>query len=190
MSTITTYEFYKQLCYELDIEPMNKKVDMFRDIQQRILTISKDKNINLIIVLDEAQYLKSEILNDLKILLNFDLDSKNYVSLILVGQPVLNSILKRNIFDALSQRITVSYNMIGINKDELKDYVDSRIKIAHGNNGIFNEQAIEAIFNACGGSIRQANNIITKCFIIGKSKDLQTIDSNVVLEATNELTFC
>lgn len=189
MSTVTTYEFYKQLCYELDIEPPFKKIDMFREIQNQILTLSKDKNINIIIVLDEAQYLKPAILNDLKIILNFDLDSKNYASLILVGQPVLNSILKRNIFDALSQRITVSYNMIGIDKDELRNYIDSRIKLAHGNNGIFNEQAIETIFNASNGSIRQANNIITKCFIIGKSKNLQTIDSNVVLEASNELNF-
>ena len=189
MSTVTTYEFYKQLCYELDIEPPFKKIDMFREIQNQILTLSKDKNINIIIVLDEAQYLKPAILNDLKIILNFDLDSKNYASLILVGQPDLNSILKRNIFDALSQRITVSYNMIGIDKDELRNYIDSRIKLAHGNNGIFNEQAIETIFNASNGSIRQANNIITKCFIIGKSKNLQTIDSNVVLEASNELNF-
>ena len=187
MSTVTTYEFYKQLCYELGIEPPFKKIDMFREIQNQILILAKDKNINIIIVIDEAQYLKSTILNDLKILLNFDLDSKNYASLILVGQPVLNSILRRNIYDALSQRITVSYNMIGINKNELKEYIESRIKIAHGNNGIFNEQAIEAIFNACGGSVRQVNNIITKCFIIGKSKDMQIIDSNIVLEATNDL---
>ena len=187
MSTVTTYEFYKQLCYELGIEPPFKKIDMFREIQNQILILAKDKNINIIIVIDEAQYLKSTILNDLKILLNFDLDSKNYASLILVGQPVLNSILRRNIYDALSQRITVSYNMIGINKNELKEYIESRIKIAHGNNGIFNEQAIEAIFNACGGSVRQVNNIITKCFIIGKSKNMQIIDSNIVLEATNDL---
>ena len=189
MSTITTYEFYKQLCYELGIEPPYKKIDMFREIQERILNLSKDKKINLILVLDEAQYLKTSILNDLKRLLNFELDSKNYVSLILVGQPVLNSILRRNIFDALSQRITVSYNMIGINKNELYDYIDSRIKLAHGNNGIFNDQAIEAIFNACNGSIRIANNIITKSLIIGKSKQLQTIDSNLILEAVNELAL-
>ena len=189
MSTVTTHEFYKQLCYELGIEPQHKKIDMFRDIQSQILTLSRDKKINIIIVIDEAQYLKPAILNDLKMLLNFDLDSKNYVSLILVGQPVLNSILRRNIFDALSQRITVSYNMNGIDKNELKEYIESRIKIAHGNNGIFNEQATEAIYNACGGSIRVANNIITKCFIIGKSKDSQIIDSDIVLESANELAL-
>ena len=189
MSTVTTYEFYKQLCYELGIEPLFKKIDMFREIQKQIMTLSKDKNINVIIVLDEAQYLKPTILNDLKLLLNFDLDSKNYASLILMGQPILNNMLKRNIFEALCQRITISYNMVGINKGELKEYIDSRIKYAHGNNGIFNEQAIETIYNACGGSLRLVNNIIDKCFIIGHSKNTQTIDSNIVLEATNDLAL-
>ena len=189
MSTVTTYEFYKQLCYELGIDPPHKKIDMFKEIQEQIKILSKDKSINLIIVLDEAQYLKTEILNDLKMLLNFDLDSKNYVSLILVGQPILNSILRRNIFEALNQRITISYNMVGISKEELKEYINSRISLAHGNNGIFNEQAFEAIYNACGGSLRVVNNIVNKSLIIGKNKDSQTIDSDIILEAANELAL-
>lgn len=189
MSTITVFEFYKQLCYELSIEPPFKKIDMFKEIQERIIDLVKEKRINLIIVLDEAQYLKSSILNDLKLLFNFELDSKNYASVILVGQPVLNSILSRNIYEALAQRITISYNMNGITKEELKEYIDSRIKIAHGNSGIFNEQAIETIFSASNGSIRMVNNIVTKCLIIGKSKNKECIDSEIVLEASNELSF-
>lgn len=189
MSTVTVIEFYKQLCYSLDIDPPFKKVDMFREIQERIINLVRDKKINVIIVVDEAQYLKTSILNDLKLLFNFELDSKNYASLILVGQPNLNSILSRNIFEALAQRITISYNMHGISKEELKEYIDSRIKIAHGNNGIFSEQAIEAIYSVCNGSVRIVNNMVTKCLIIGKSKNKECIDSDIVLEANNDLSF-
>lgn len=189
MSTVTVFEFYKQLCYELDLEPAYKKIDMFKEIQERIITLAKEKKMNVIIVIDEAQYLKTAILNDLKILFNFELDSKNYASIILVGQPVLNNILSRNVFEALRQRITISYNMSGITREEIKDYIDSMIKIAGGNNGIFNEQAIETIYSASNGSIRVINNIITKCFIIGKSKNKEYIDSELVLEASNELSF-
>ena len=189
MSTITVIEFYKQLCYALDIESPFKKIDMFREIQERIMYLVKEKKINVIIVIDEAQYLKTNILNDLKILFNFELDSKNYVSLILVGESLLNNILSRNIYEALAQRITISYNMVGITKEELKEYIEDRIRLAHGNSGIFNDQSIEAIYNSCNGSIRMVNNIITKCFIIGKSKNKDYIDTDVVLEASNELSF-
>lgn len=189
LSTITTMDFYRQLCYELDIIPPTKKVDMFKEIQSRIINLVKDKKVNVFIVLDEAQYLSPSILNDLKLLFNFELDSKNYASVVLVGQPVLNNILSRNIYEALSQRITVSYNMVGITKDELVEYIHSRIKLAHGNDGIFDEQAINAIYSACNGSLRIANNIILKCLILAKAKDKQSIDSDIVLEASNELSF-
>lgn len=189
MSTLTVHEFYKELCYELDIEPPFKKIDMFKSIQERIITLVKDRKVNVIIVIDEAQYLRPSILNDLKLLFNFELDSKNYASLILVGQPILNSILNRNTFEALRQRITISYNMTGISKEELINYINTRIEIAHGNIGIFNEQALETIYSACNGSIRVANNIITKSLLIGKSKSKQIIDSDVILEASNELAL-
>lgn len=189
MSTLIVYEFYKQLCYELDIEPPFKKIDMFKTIQERIVNLVKNRKINVIIIIDEAQYLRTPILNDLKILLNFELDSKNYASLILVGQPVLNSILSRNNYEALNQRITVSYNMNGISKEELINYINSRISIAHGNFGIFNDQALEAIYSACNGSIRIANNLLTKSLIIGKIKEKSIIDSDIVLEASNELAL-
>lgn len=189
MSNLTTTEFYKHLCYGLGIDPPYKKIDMFKAIQEAIIGLVKDRKLKVIIVVDEAQYLRAEILNDLKLLLNFELDSKNYVSLILVGLPSLNSILNRNNFEALRQRITVSYNMMGISKEELISYINSRISIAHGNNGIFDEQAIETIYSACNGTLRIANNIISKSFIIGNQKEKQVIDSDIILEAVNELAL-
>lgn len=64
MYTLFVYEFYKQLCYELDIEPPFKKIDMFKTIQERIVNLVKDRKINVIIIIDEAQYLRTPILND------------------------------------------------------------------------------------------------------------------------------
>lgn len=189
MSTLSVLEFYKELCDGLDIEQSHKKIEMFNDIQDRIINLVKDKKMNVIIVIDEAQYLSSNILNDLKLLFNFEMDSKNYASVILVGQPILNNILNRNIYEALRQRITVSYNLVGISKEELINYINTRIDIAHGNKGIFSDQAIETIYSASSGSIRVVNNIITKCLVIGNSKKSQIIDSDIVLEACNELAL-
>lgn len=187
MSTLTVMGFYRELCYELGIEPSTKKIDMFKDIQERIINLVRDKKINVIIVIDEAQYLSTNILNDLSLLFNFEMDSKNYASLILVGQPVLNNVLNRNTFEALRQRITISYNLSGITKDELFEYIKTRIASAHGNEGIFNNQSIESIYSSCNGSIRVANNIITKCLIIASSKDKNIIDNDIVIEAYNDL---
>ena len=117
------------------------------------------------------------------------MDSKNYFSLILTGQPILNNILNRNIHEALKQRITISYNFTGINKTELENYIKSRLSIAHGNQDIFTPQAIESIYNSSNYSLRVANNIITKSLLLATSKQVNIIDDNIVLEAYNDLAL-
>lgn len=189
MSSITVLEFYKQLATSLGIVPEFRKVDIFKQIQDTIIDLVSNKKIHIIICIDEAQYLKTDIINDLKILTNFEMDSKNYLTLILTGGPILNSILNRNVHEALRQRITISYNFVGISKEEIENYINSRISIAHGNNNIFTFQAIESIYNSCNGSIRIVNNIITKALIIASSKEKNIIDENIILEAYNDLAL-
>lgn len=189
MSSITVLEFYKAIAYELGIEPAFRKIDLFRQIQESIMNYVKNKKQEIIICVDEAQYLKNGIINDLKMLMNFEMDSKNYFTLILIGQPFLNTLFNRGIHEAVRQRITVSYNLLGISKEELKEYIYTRLDISHGNKGIFSDQAIEAIFNSCSGSIRIVNNIITKSLIIASNKSRDTIDTETIMEAVNELAL-
>ncbi|MFA7065088.1 MAG: AAA family ATPase [Bacilli bacterium] len=187
LSTITVIEFYRQLCYELGIEETNKKVIMFRTIQERLIEMSRGQRMNVMIFIDEAQYLKTDILNDLKMLLNFEVDSKNYVTIVLMGQPVLNNILSRSMHEPLRQRITVSYNFSGITKVELKEYIESRLKLAGASQNIFNENAINAIYDSCNYSLRIVNNIIEKALIISANKQLNEIDNQVIIEAYEEI---
>ena len=189
MSSTTVIDFYRQLCFGLGIIPAFRKSDMFKQIQECIINFVKNKKIKVIICVDEAQYLKTDILNDLKMLMNFEMDSKNYFTLILSGQPILNDLLNRNVHEALRQRITISYNFSGITKEELTDYITSRLKLAHGNSEIFTPSAIETIYNSSNGSIRVVNNIITKSLIISSSKCKNVIDSDDILEAFNDLSL-
>jgi len=86
MTTITTNEFYKDLASGLGLTPSYRKIDNFRQIQERIKALYKDQKITLAILIDEAQYLSRAILADLKLLMNFDMDSR--MKLCGVSQPV------------------------------------------------------------------------------------------------------
>ena len=187
LSTVTVLEFYRGLAHGLGIEIVAKKVDLFKDIQERIMVLVKDKKITPVIIVDEAQYLKTDVLNDLKILLNFDMDSKDYAILILSGQPMLNSTLSKQAHDALKQRIVINYNFEGISKQEVAEYIDSRFKLVGVHKHPFNPNAIEAIYSCCNGSTRKLNNIIDKCLMIGYQKAVVTIDTEIVLDAQNEI---
>lgn len=187
MSTLTVMEFYRSLAIGLGLSPAFKKIDLFNDIQDRIRSLYKDKKITPVIILDEAQYLNSKILNDLKLLLNFDMDSKNYAILILAGLPILNNTLSLNVYEALKQRIVIKYMFSGISKKETVEYLSSRLSLCGANPGIFSDSAIEAIYACSNGSPRILNNIIQKCLILGAQKQVNSIDIEIVMGAQNEV---
>ncbi len=186
LSTVTVIEFYRALAFGLDLDPPSKKVDMFKVIQERITSLAKDKRITPVILVDEAQYLKTEVLNDIKLLLNFNMDSKNHAIFILNGQPILNNTLSKQVHESLRQRIVINFNFAGISRAELEDYITSRLEICGVHEPIFNANSFEALYSCCGGSTRKLNSIVEKCLLIAAQSSVRTIDTQIVMSAQNE----
>ena len=187
LSTVTTTEFYRQLCLVLGLETSFNKSTMFQSLQAFFENMSKSKHIHCILCLDEAQYLKNDILRDLKMLCNFEMDSRSYFSLILLGQPTLPHILNRQPHEALKQRVIVNYMFSGVGENEIKKYITNRMNLVSGSVQIFDENALVAVASSSGGSLRKLNQILTKALIIGAQNKQQTIDSDIILSAVNDM---
>ena len=89
LSTLTVMESYRQLAQSFNLEPRYKKYENFNMIQEAIRRLSIEKKITPVIIFDEANYISNAFLNDLKILFNFDMDSKDLTVVLLVGQPTI-----------------------------------------------------------------------------------------------------
>ena len=189
MSSITTMEFYRGLCYGLGLETKFKKIDMFHDIQQRLVSLSKDKKTTPVLILDEAQYLRTEILNDLKLILNFDMDSKAYAILILMGLPVLGTVLTRKNHEALAQRIVMNYSFQGLARSEAEPYLTSRLKACGVHQPIFQDSAIEAIFAASNGSVRHLNAIASKALLLSAQKNERMVSADLILAVRDDMSL-
>lgn len=187
LTTITTNEFYKALSVGLGLEAAYRKIDNYRQIQERITALYKEQKVTLLILIDEAQYLHRSILADLKMLMNFEMDSKNYAMLILAGQPVLNSILSMQIHEALKQRIVINYNFQGITAEEVKRYVSDRMELCGVRHPVFEENAMEAASGCCNGSIRKLNNLLHKSLMIGCEQKAEMINTEIIMDASNEI---
>jgi len=186
LSTVTTLEFYRQFCSCLGLEPAYKKSAMFRSIQEFFEEMGSQKKIHYIVCLDEAQYLRSDILRDLKMLTNFSMDSKTCFSLVLLGQPILNNILMRQPNEALRQRILINYDFNGLLESEVSGYVSSRFALAGASAAIMDGNAVLAAYGSSGGSVRKLNSVITKALTIGAQHGKQHIDTEIILAAVNE----
>lgn len=189
LSTLTVMDFYRALCDGLGIIPAFKKVNMFKQLQECIYSYYNNRRITPVIIIDEAQFLKNSVLDDLRIIFNFEMDSKSYAILILSGQTPFITQLQRQPHEALRQRIVVNYCLKGFTKDETKDYIDSRLKIAGSTEPIFTDDAYELMYSSTSGLIRPLNSLARMCLISGANQKLRSINSEVVFQAQTELNI-
>lgn len=189
LSTISILEFYRQFSNALGLESSSRKSLMFRNIQEHLMHLIKDKRKTILFTVDESQYLKTEILRDLKMLMNFDLDARDCFALLLIGQPVLNDILDKQVHETLKQRIVIHYNFNGLSSAEVAQYIYSRLELAGASRSIIDDAAITSLSNGCQGSARQLNSLMTKSLMIGAQLKKQSIDTEIILAASNELAL-
>ena len=189
LSTLTVMESYRQLAIGLNLEPKYKKHQNFQDIQSAIRRLNIEKKITPIIIFDEANYMSSSFLNDLKILFNFDMDSKDLAVVLLIGQPVIINTLNLKANEAIKQRIITSYNVEALSMEESVKYITSKIKEAGASEQIFTEQAIRAIASYSSCIPRIISRVCDTSLMIGNKLNKNIIDEDIALMAINEISI-
>lgn len=185
LSTISVAEFYKQFCQALGLSDKGGKTVMFKAIQEQVYYLCKEKRQPLILAIDEAQYLNTGILNDLKMLMNYGYDSLNCFTLILCGESHLNNTLNKPVHEALRQRITVHYNYSGLDDSEVVSYIFHKIERAGGSRTIIDDAALSAIHSFSHGNPRLIDNLMTDAIALGAQLKKNTIDSEIILAAVD-----
>lgn len=181
LSTVSVLEFYRQFCSVLGVEGKGGKPGMFRAIQEQVWYLYKEKRQPLLLAIDEAQYLSTGILNDIRMLMNYSYDSLNCFTLILCGETHLNHTLRKSVHEALRQRITVHYNFSGLSDSEVPQYVIHKLTCAGGSDAIIDKAALCAIHSHSQGNPRLIDNLMTDALILGSQMGKKTIDSDVIL---------
>ena len=155
-------------------------------IQNEINRLVLEKRQTPVIIIDEANYIGNAVLNDLKMLFNFEMDSRDRAVVLLAGLPQLNSTLRLSIHEPFRQRIVMNYNLEGMSKTEGHSYVASKLKGAGCSQTVFEENALEAILNAANGTPRMINKLCNASLLIGNSSNLNIITTDAVMQAIND----
>lgn len=189
LSTVTLLEFYHGLAMALGEVPKFKKIALFHQIQHAISALYNERRITPVIILDEIHLASNKVLEDLRLIFNFNMDSLNPFILILAGQPLIRSKLTLNINNPLRQRLAVKHVMQGLGTEELSLYLSSRLELAGVPEQIFLETAINAIYAVSGGLPRVVNQLATTCLLCAYDKRQRTIDEEIVYQAQGELNI-
>ena len=189
LSTLTVMDFYRSLAASLGAKPAYRKSENFNIIQSEISHLFLDKRKTPIIIIDEAHYINTAILGDLKLIFNFQMDSRDRAVLLLVGLPQLINTLSLSIHEPLRQRIIMNYDLDGLSKDEACRYIDQKLRGAGCSQTVFEPPAIDAIVNAADGTPRVINKLCHTALVIGHARGLNLISADVAMQAINDCTI-
>jgi putative secretion ATPase (PEP-CTERM system associated) len=147
------------------------------------------ENRNPVIVIDEAQNLSPEVLEELRMLSNLETNQQKLIQIILVGQPELWDLLQRDDLRQLRQRIPGVCQMKLLSRDEVYRYIRYRLAVAGLNNGqlVFSEAALDAVFGYTHGIPRLVNMICDRILLRGYLQRVRAIESDIVIDAAREL---
>jgi type II secretory pathway predicted ATPase ExeA len=189
LTTLTVKEFYQAMASLLGETPAYKKVTLFQQIQNCIHNLYYEQRITPVIIVDEVHMAPVSILDDLRLLFNFKMDSANPFVLILAGQPQIRNKLALNTCYPLRQRISMRYSMQGLSFEETADYCSSRMKLAGCNSEVFSPAALTAIHNVSGGFLRTINNIAVASLMYCTERKMLSVDEEAVYQANIETGF-
>ncbi len=161
------------------------KVELYQTLSEFILKeYSRDRRTVLII--DEAQNLDIEALEELRMLSNINSDKNQFLQLILVGQPNLRETLRRPELHQFAQRIAVDYSLGTLTLEETWQYIRHRLKVAGGDPNLFDTKACAAIYYYSSGTPRLINSLCEQSLVIGFAEQKKRIDVDIVCDVVRE----
>jgi type II secretory pathway predicted ATPase ExeA len=185
-SSGTALDLLRQVALELNLEPAHFRGDLVRQISEAVVRLNQSKKQHPILICDEAQLLPHPALEQLPLLLNFDMDSSRYLTLLLVGQPLLRRTLSLQMHEALRQRIGVHYHLEGLPREELDAYLAQQLKAAGVSQPLFDGTARQALYQATKGIPRKVNKLALTALRLAAARKAPMVDEAILLDATAE----
>lgn len=187
LSTGNVLDMYKAIAWQLGMPIERNRAAAYNAIHTEVSRLTLETKIHPVLVVDEAQHLRNDVLEDLRLLTNYAMDAERRLCLILVGLTELRRRLTMAVHESLAQRIVVRYHLGGLTREELPAYLTHRLKLAGCSLPLFEPAAIEALFQATQGLPRKINRAAHYALSAAALAKLRQVSSEHVQAALEEV---
>lgn len=157
------------------------------DTLNRFLLAQKADGGRAVVIVDEAQNLDREVLEQLRLLSNLETETEKLLQIILLGQPELRDVLDRPDLRQLSQRVAIRWHLDPLDRQETHKYVRHRLRVAGGDEGIFEPRSIDVLFDHSAGIPRLINIIAHRALLVAFTNGRHTVGPEEIAAAAIEL---
>jgi general secretion pathway protein A len=186
---LSVVEFLETICEELHIlAPENRgSVKALVDSLNHQLLKAHGEGRRVILVVDEAQNLSRDVLEQVRLLTNLETSKQKLLQIILIGQPELRDLLAREDLRQLAQRITGRYHLEPLSRDETAQYIEHRLRVAGGLGEVFESTAKREVYRLTQGVPRLINVICDRALLGAYSKETRRVNRRLVRRAAAEI---
>ncbi|MDP2212197.1 MAG: AAA family ATPase [Candidatus Aquicultor sp.] len=179
--------FYLQLISTLGGCPEYLRANLVRQAKELIAAQISERRKNLVIMVDEAHLLSTQLLEELRLLTNEAMDSTSQFALILSGQPMLRQKLNLTQLMALSQRVSIRCRLKGLALEETAGYIRHYLSLCGRSDPLFSDDAIALIHSSSAGIPRRINNLAVQSLTAGFLEQKGIIDESSAKRAVAEM---
>ena len=180
-------DFCRELSMALGCSPAGYYGALVHTIQQRCQTLLDQESLRPVILVDEAHDIRPDVLGMLRVLTNFEMDSRLVVSVVLAGQTKLRDLLRRDDLDAVSRRIAHYTSLRLLSREETRQYVAHRLQIAGAKSNLVDDAAHDALYEAAQGNLRATNRLALKSLEIAAAEGCPVVGADHVVAARQKV---
>lgn len=188
LTTGNVTDIYKSIAWEMGLTTERSLAALYRSIRQEVNRLCLESKIRPILIIDEAQYLRNEVLENLRLLTNYEMDSQNRFCMAFVGQAELRRRLSLSVHEPLAQRLVVRYHISGLTREELPQYLQHRLQIAGLEINLFDQPALEAIYQATNGLPRKVNLLAHLSMNVAALQQAKSVSAEHIQSAVEEIS--
>jgi type II secretory pathway predicted ATPase ExeA len=174
-------QFLRTVAVELGVdEPSFHSNELLEQIHARLLALDGEERAALLVI-DEAHLIPGKpTFEEIRLLTNFQLDDHNLIAVVLVGQPELRARLRHRTYEALTQRVGVSFQLVPLSLNDTRSYLAHRLAVAGAERSVFTEEAIARLHAATDGVPRLLNHLATQALVEGMARGADEVDAAAV----------
>jgi len=181
-------DLYKSIAWEMGLPTERNRAALYRQIKNEVTRLGTESRTRPVLILDEAHGLRSDVLEEMRLLTNYAMDSQNRLCLLFCGQTELRRRLGMAVHEALNQRIVVRYHLPQLTRDEAGAYLTHLLRRAGTELSLFEPPAVEALFQASKGLPRKLNLLAHHSLIAAAISKARTVTADHVAAALTEVT--
>lgn len=184
---LTVNDFIQYILKDLGVRIQGQTKGEYLHNLHRYLLNAYRRDERVILIVDEAHGLSPELLEEIRLLSNFETSKSKLIQIVLIGQPELDKMLAQPEFRQLKQRINLRYYLPPLSEKETREYIEKRLRIAGAKESPFTDKAIKEIYMRSGGIPRLINILCDNALLNGFALDQKKVDERSVEEVAKDL---